>query len=276
MRFPIALVRENALPYPDNGPWRILGPWHVLRAYGAGLSQVADWSIGNIETGVVKQIGPARGRGVNYYDRAYDEVCKRNDAYQKKQEAQVTSLRNQRYAHNFKPVNITVDDLFKHPPVRGLPDGDFTFNDSVPGDKFAWFCAEDDCPVHWHTCLYYRNMGRENGKRWIKILHDSFADGDAQPYLVWDEREGMTPDDAADILEFESNLVINYLQGWLGYWLYVASTALDPLKQLSSADAYLIRNLAIKSAEELIGYLDQLSQAGDDKSGTESCQKGEL
>lgn len=117
------------------------------------------------------------------------------------------------------PVTLTVDGLFEN-----APEGDFSWEDTEPGDTYAWAC---DCPAKWHRALYYVNMGRKDGKRYIDVLCDTHADGDAQPYIYWED--GLDPTEALTFIAHSND---KYFISWAEYWLDCYHTGKDPLNQM--------------------------------------------
>lgn len=118
-------------------------------------------------------------------------------------------------------TKITLDSIFK-----SVPDGDFIWEDEVGSGEIPWMCDDEECGARWHICIYYTNIGMKNGKRFIEILFDSHADGDAQPCEYWED--GMNPD---EILQTLSNIPIDYFKSWAEFYLDCANESYDFISQ---------------------------------------------
>lgn len=138
---------------------------------------------------------------------------------------------------------LTVDAMFKDTPA-----GDFRWSDDVGSDRIPWACDDEECGAGWHMGDYYTDIGREDGKRFIEVLWDSHADGDAQPDLYWEEG-----DDPREVLEHISGFTNEYFKQWAEYWLDCYHTERDPLNDLISGVVTKARCLA--SADYYIRYL---------------------
>jgi len=71
-----------------NGMWMItidtlVGPWHVASSlhHTPIRTPKTMWYVVNMLTGDACKIGPAKGKGVNYCDRARDEARRRNEQF---------------------------------------------------------------------------------------------------------------------------------------------------------------------------------------------------
>ncbi len=146
----------------------------------------------------------------------------------------------------------TLEDLF-----AGTPEGDFDWEGEPEDVGNAYDCEDRDCPQRWHINVEYVHMGRENGKRWFVVYHDSVSGcGDYQPIAGFDERcEGDEATDAvlADLWWHCEGRLLNHFKGWAQYNLHCAQTGEDPLNDWWHRS--FTCDDVIKSAERNLEYL---------------------
>ena len=113
------------------------------------------------------------------------------------------------------------------------PEGDFNWDQDEAGDWDVWLCGERDCPRQWHMVAYAQAVGRENGKRYVRI-EQADEDGNWEGFLEYDEREGDGPDEWEEMGRFLANYLDEHFIDWAWYWLDAADTGRDPCKQALS------------------------------------------
>lgn len=77
------LTVDSDYTAPDGTKW-----WLLTGGYGTGpwfkANKGNDWYIVNVETGQHKKVGPVRGRGTNYSDKASQLAQRRNEEINQK------------------------------------------------------------------------------------------------------------------------------------------------------------------------------------------------
>lgn len=142
-------------------------------------------------------------------------------------------------AQNIVPTTPpTVEEIFSN-----APEGDFKWEEEIGGDWHTYYC--DDCQT-WHKSCYTTTMGSKDGKRFIKI-DTCDEDGNWDVCCGWEEGE-----DFSDIAHHFST--DDYFECWLEYWLYVAQTGEDPLRDVIGLNEDLVET-GLVAAEINLRYL---------------------
>ncbi len=178
-------------------------------------------------------------------------------ALSEEQEKQIEKILNEVYKLRswlYDPANrepVKVEDLF-----YGCPDGDFHYEGEPEDVGNVWTNDEGE----WRQDCQYLDTGRENGKVWFVVYHDSIAGcADYQPVGGWDEREGDTLSESIlSALWFDlEGRSIDHFAGWAEYFIDCAKTGEDPLKNFYGE---FTAQKAIDAAKDNLGYLRKMKK----------------
>ena len=144
----------------------------------------------------------------------------------KEQEIRLFGLRAKIYSFRklHKPQYAKLTEVLEY-----LPDGDFHWDDSDPGDANVYCCGEKDCPTQWHEAYYNVEFERKDGKLEI-LVHSGDCDGNWDYDDGWTEGENFQNSGVA--YHLGPDTMNDHFMGWAEYYLDSAITGDDPCNQL--------------------------------------------
>jgi len=146
----------------------------------------------------------------------------------------------------------SADEFFSCAP----DEGDFEWDSTGIGEWHVYACGEGDCPVGWHKQAFSYDIGRVDGKRYIRYSSCD-EDGNWDCADEWNEKNGDNPEAWERFYrECFASESFDYLRGWAEYCLDCAETGEDPLGQYIGKDRpENWAEFCVNTTENLIKYL---------------------